>query len=74
MSMNSQIDISGILPAVRVPTLVIHRTGTRLSVSRADATWRRIFPARAFLSFPELTTFSTSARTQTKSPMRSRSF
>jgi class 3 adenylate cyclase len=27
MRMNSQIEISGILPAVRVPTLVIHRTG-----------------------------------------------
>jgi len=27
MRMNSQIDISGILPAVRVPTLVIHRSG-----------------------------------------------
>lgn len=26
MRMNSQIDISGILPAVRVPTLVVHRT------------------------------------------------
>jgi class 3 adenylate cyclase len=26
MRMNSQIDISGVLPAVRVPTLVIHRT------------------------------------------------
>lgn len=26
MRMNSQIDISGILPAVRVPTLVLHRT------------------------------------------------
>ena len=29
MRMNSQIDISGILPAVRVPTLVVHRTGDR---------------------------------------------
>jgi class 3 adenylate cyclase len=29
MRMNSQIDISSILPAVRVPTLVIHRTGDR---------------------------------------------
>ena len=29
MRMNSQIEISGILPAVRVPTLVIHRTGDR---------------------------------------------
>ncbi|RXG98876.1 adenylate/guanylate cyclase domain-containing protein [Bradyrhizobium vignae] len=29
MSMNSQIEISGILPAVRVPTLVIHRTGDK---------------------------------------------
>ena len=26
MRMNSQIEISGVLPAVRVPTLVIHRT------------------------------------------------
>jgi class 3 adenylate cyclase len=29
MRMNSQIEISGILPAVRVPTLVIHRTGDK---------------------------------------------
>jgi class 3 adenylate cyclase len=29
MRMNSQIDVSGILPAVRVPTLVIHRTGDK---------------------------------------------
>jgi class 3 adenylate cyclase len=29
MRMNSQIDISGILPAVRVPALVIRRTGDR---------------------------------------------
>ena len=27
MHLNSQIDISGILPTIRVPTLVIHRTG-----------------------------------------------
>lgn len=27
MRMNSQIDISGIVPTIRVPTLVIHRTG-----------------------------------------------
>ena len=30
MRMNSQIEISGILPAVRVPTLVIHRTGDKV--------------------------------------------
>jgi class 3 adenylate cyclase/pimeloyl-ACP methyl ester carboxylesterase len=29
MRMNSQIEVSGILPAVRVPTLVIHRLGDR---------------------------------------------
>jgi pimeloyl-ACP methyl ester carboxylesterase len=29
MRMNSQIDISGILEAVRVPTLVVHRTGDK---------------------------------------------
>jgi pimeloyl-ACP methyl ester carboxylesterase len=45
MRMNSQIDISGILPAVRVPTLVIHRTGDK--TVRVDATSRRIFPALA---------------------------
>ena len=27
MRMNSQIDISGVLPTIRVPTLVVHRTG-----------------------------------------------
>jgi pimeloyl-ACP methyl ester carboxylesterase len=27
MKMNSQIDISGVLPSIRVPTLVIHRAG-----------------------------------------------
>ena len=27
MRMNSQIDITGILPSIRAPTLVIHRTG-----------------------------------------------
>lgn len=30
MRMNSQIEISGVLPAVRVPTLVIHRTGDQV--------------------------------------------
>ena len=27
MRMNSQIDISDVLPTIRVPTLVVHRTG-----------------------------------------------
>jgi class 3 adenylate cyclase len=35
---------------------------------RADGTWRRIFPVLAFLSCRASTTFSTSARTSTKSP------
>lgn len=30
MRMNSQIEIDGVLPAVRVPTLVIHRTGDQV--------------------------------------------
>src|SRR5262245_44896166 len=30
MRMNSQIDISAVLPAVRVPTLVVHRTGDKV--------------------------------------------
>jgi pimeloyl-ACP methyl ester carboxylesterase len=30
VKMNAQIDVSGILPSIRVPTLVIHRTGDQL--------------------------------------------
>jgi class 3 adenylate cyclase len=49
MNMNSQIDISGILPAVRVPTLVIHRTGDKtVSVEGGRDVAARIPGARLF--------------------------
>jgi Adenylate and Guanylate cyclase catalytic domain/Serine aminopeptidase, S33 len=52
MRMNSQIDISGILPAVRVPTLVIHRTGDKtVSVEGGRDVAAHILGAR-FLEFP----------------------
>jgi class 3 adenylate cyclase len=30
MQMNSQIDVTGVLPAIRTPTIVMHRTGDRV--------------------------------------------
>ena len=44
MQMNQQIDITGVLPAIRVPTLVIHRTGA--GAVRVDG--------RGFVSFNHL--------------------
>ena len=52
MRMNSQIEISGILPAVRVPTLVIHRTGDKVvSVEGGREVAERI-PGARLLEFP----------------------
>src|SRR4051812_16095820 len=44
MHMNSEIDISGILPAVRVPTLVIHRTGECRGRARRGSAYSRCPP------------------------------
>jgi pimeloyl-ACP methyl ester carboxylesterase len=47
MKMNSEIDIRGILPAIRVPTLVMHRTADRaVSVEGSRALARHIPNAR----------------------------
>ena len=43
--MNAEIDIRDVLPSIRVPTLVLHRTGDRCSRSKKDDTSRRAFPA-----------------------------
>ena len=72
MRMNSQIDISAILPAVRVPALVIHRTGDRAVNVEGDATSPRIFPARVWSSFRERITSTSWVRTPATSPTRSR--
>lgn len=47
MRMNSEIDVRGVLPTVRVPTLILHREGdTRVSVDAARYAARTIPDAR----------------------------
>ena len=52
MRMNSQIDISGILPAVRVPTLVIHRTGDRTVSVEGGRDVAAHIPGARLVEFP----------------------
>jgi pimeloyl-ACP methyl ester carboxylesterase len=49
MRMNSEIDVRHILPAIRVPTLIVHRDGdTRVSVEAARYAARTIPNAKLF--------------------------
>jgi pimeloyl-ACP methyl ester carboxylesterase len=52
MHMNSQIEISGILPAVRVPTLVIHRTGDRTVSVEGGRDVAAHIPGARLVEFP----------------------
>jgi len=52
LRMNSQIDVRHVLPAIRVPTLVVYRTGARLG--HGAAAWRR--------DAPDVTTLGEEAR------------
>ncbi|WP_407113437.1 adenylate/guanylate cyclase domain-containing protein [Bradyrhizobium sp. LMG 9283] len=52
MRMNSQIEISGILPAVRVPTLVIHRTGDRTVNVEGGRDVAANIPGARLIEFP----------------------
>jgi Serine aminopeptidase, S33/Adenylate and Guanylate cyclase catalytic domain len=52
MRMNSQIDISGILPTVRVPTLVIHRTGDKTVNVEGGRDVAAHIPGARFIEFP----------------------
>lgn len=52
MRMNSQIEISGILPAVRVPTLVIHRTGDRAVNVEGGRDVAAHIPGARLIEFP----------------------
>ena len=57
MKMNREIDVRDILPSVRVPTLILHRTGERvIDVENARATWRAASPARSSSSCRASTT------------------
>jgi class 3 adenylate cyclase len=52
MRMNSQIDIGDILPAVRVPTLVIHRTGDRVVNVEGGRDMAAHIPGARFIELP----------------------
>jgi class 3 adenylate cyclase len=52
MRMNSQIDIGDILPAVRVPTLVIHRTGDKVVNVEGGRDMAAHIPGARFVELP----------------------
>lgn len=52
MRMNSQINISAVLPTVRVPTLVIHRTGDKTVDVDGGRDVARHIPGARFVEFP----------------------
>jgi class 3 adenylate cyclase len=52
MRMNSQIDVSGILSAVRVPTLVIHRTEDKVVSVEGGRDLAAHIPGARLLEFP----------------------
>ncbi|MGY3355139.1 class 3 adenylate cyclase/pimeloyl-ACP methyl ester carboxylesterase [Bradyrhizobium sp. GM0.4] len=52
MRMNSQIDISGILPAVRVPTLVLHRTDDQVVDVAGGRDVAAHIPGAKLIEFP----------------------
>src|SRR5437764_8261333 len=52
MRMNSQIEISGILPAVRVPTLVIHRTADQAVSVEGGRDMAAPIPGARLAEFP----------------------
>ena len=70
--MNSEIDVCRVLPLVRVPTLVLHRTDDRCLRSRKDATSRSGFRMRSSSSCPATITCRLSA-IRTRCSTRSRS-
>jgi hypothetical protein len=71
--MISQIDISNIVPTIRVPTLVIHRTEDALIRVEAGRFLAQHIP-RAISGFREPTISSSSVITPQRSGMRLRSF
>jgi class 3 adenylate cyclase len=52
MRMNSEIDIRAILPAIRVPTLVIHRTSDTVISVEGSRTLARHIPNARLIEFP----------------------
>lgn len=52
MRLNSQIDITSILPAVRVPTLVLHRTGDMQIPITLGRELASLMPEAKFIEYP----------------------
>ena len=52
MRMNADIDVHQVLPAIRVPTLVLHRTGDRLIEISQDRHLAEHIPGARFLELP----------------------
>jgi len=73
MRMNQEIDISGVLSAIRVPTLVIHQTDDTVVSLEGAASSPSTSRRRVWWSSQERITSPTLARARTRSPTRSRS-
>jgi pimeloyl-ACP methyl ester carboxylesterase len=52
MRMNGQINVNDILPTIRVPTLVIHRTGDRVIPIKAGRNLAKHIPGARFIELP----------------------
>jgi class 3 adenylate cyclase len=52
MKMNGQVNVRDILPSIRVPTLVIHRTGDRVIPVQAGRALAKHIPKATFLELP----------------------
>ena len=50
--MNSQIDIRGILPSIRVPALIMNRTGDPVAIAEAGRDLASRIPGAKFVQFP----------------------
>jgi pimeloyl-ACP methyl ester carboxylesterase len=57
MRMNSQVDVTGILPAIRVPTLVIHRTGDQVVVVEGGRFLAEHIPGALYAELPGIDHF-----------------
>ena len=61
MSMNAEIDVRPVLESVRVPTLVLHRTGDRVIAVGAGRYLAEHIPGSTFVEMPVRTTCHGSA-------------
>ena len=50
--MNGQIDIRPILPAIRVPTLIMHRIGDRILHVEGSRLMAKLIPAARYIEYP----------------------